>query len=128
MTKLFCKVGDLAITVRAEVPENLGRIVHIVRPLGAQPWSDFGEVHLWWAEVLPGSLSQLHYLQLNGALEQKSQGPVPDLFLRPITPPEGLTAVADWLQIQCARPADIAQGVAMYCDYQNALRGARDAN
>ena len=36
MRKLNCKSGDLAITVRAEVPQNLGRVVHIVKSLGAQ--------------------------------------------------------------------------------------------
>jgi hypothetical protein len=93
MSKLNCKVGDLAITVRSEVPQNLGRIVHIIKPLGVEPWSSFG--------------------------------PVPDILLRPIVPPEGFSEVSDWLEVQCAMPADIAQGVAMYCAYQDALKGGK---
>ena len=123
MSKLNCKVGDLAITVRAELPQNLGRIVHIVRPLGIQAWSEFGPVHMWWVEALPGSAHLLCYENADGSIEQSRTGPVPDLLLRPIVPPAGFTEVSDWLELNCARPADIAQGVAMYCDYQRALKG-----
>ena len=125
MNKLNCKVGDLAITVRSEVPQNLGRIVHIIKPLGVEPWSSFGPVQLWWVESLPGSEHLLHYEHADGTLEQKRQGPVPDILLRPIVPPEGFTEVSDWLDVQCAMPADIAQGVAMYCAYQDALKGGK---
>ena len=125
MSKLHCKVGDLAITVRAEVAKNLGQIVHIVRPIGVQSWSDFGEVHLWWVEALPGSPNLLHYLYPDGTIEKKTQGPAPDVLLRPIVPPEDFTQVSDWLQTECARPADIARWVAMRCDYEDALRGKR---
>lgn len=123
MSQLHCKAGDLAITVRAEVAENLGRIVHIIKPLGVQAWSDFGDVHMWWVEALPGSPNLLHYRYPDGTIEKKRQGPAPDALLRPIVPPEGFTQVSDWLQTECARPADIARGVAMWCDYQKALRG-----
>lgn len=122
MSKLYCKTGDLAITVRAELPENLGRIVHIIKPLGVQSWSEFGEVHMWWVESLPGSEHCLNYLYPDGSIQLRKHGPVPDILLRPIIPPEGFTQVSDWLDIHCARPADIAQGVAKYCDYQDALR------
>jgi hypothetical protein len=30
MSQLFCKVGDLAVTVEAELPINLGNVVKIV--------------------------------------------------------------------------------------------------
>lgn len=123
MSKLHCKVGDLAITVRAEVPQNLGSIVHIIKPLGLQDWSEFGQVHMWWVECLPNSPYQLHYLHSDGTLQKKRQGPVPDVLLRPIVPPDGFTEVSDWLETNCARPADIAHGVALYCDYQRALQG-----
>ena len=125
MSQLNCKVGDLAITVQAEVPQNLGHIVHIVRPLGVEPWSDFGPVHMWWVESLPSSTRLLHYRYGDGRLELKRQGPVPDLLLRPIVPPEGFTEVSDWIERECAIPQDIARGVAMYSDYLQALRGGK---
>jgi hypothetical protein len=34
MSQLFCKVGDLAITVEAELPINLGNVVKIVSAAG----------------------------------------------------------------------------------------------
>ncbi len=124
MSKLHCKVGDLAITVRAEVPQNLGSIVHIIKPLGLQDWSEFGQVHMWWVECLPNSPYRLHYLHSDGSFTKQRQGPVPDLLLRPIVPPEGFNEVTDWLTLNCDPPADIARGVALYCDYQRALHGS----
>jgi len=125
MRKLNCKTGDLAIIVRAELPQNLGRIVHIIKPLGVRPSSEFGNVHMWWVESLPGSSYLLHYLYPNGRIEKKRQGSAPDMLLRPIVPPDRFTQVSDWLKTECERPADIARGVAMWCDYEDALRGKR---
>lgn len=122
MNQLHCKVGDLAITVRAELPQNLGRIVHIIEPIGLQNWSTFGHVHVWKVESLPGSSHLLHYENADGSFEYRRQGPVPDILLRPIVAPRGFTEVSDWLVTHCAMPSDIAQWVAMHCDYQEALR------
>ena len=122
MSKLNCKAGDLAITVRAEVPQNLGHIVHIVKSLGVQPWSDFGEVNMWWVESLPSSSRLLHYLYPDGTIELTRAGPAPDILLVPIVPPEGFNEVSDWLESHCARPADMAQWVAKWSDYEGALR------
>ncbi len=122
MNQLRCKVGDLAITVCAELPQNLGCIVHIIESIGIESWSTFGDVYLWKAETLPGSSRLLHYENADGSFEYRRQGPVPDILLRPIVPPKGFTEVSDWLATQCAMPSDIAQWVAMHCDYQEALR------
>ena len=122
MRKLNCKSGDLAITVRAEVPQNLGRVVHIVKSLGAQDWSTFGAVQMWWVEAISGSSRPLHYLCSDGTIKLARAGPVPDLLLTPIVPPEGFNEVSDWLRLHCARPADIAQWVAKRHDYEEALR------
>jgi hypothetical protein len=35
-----CKVGDLAITVKCHVPDNLGKIVQIIAHEGLQKWVD----------------------------------------------------------------------------------------
>ena len=125
MTQLHCKVGDLAITVRAEIPENLGRIVHIIKPVGIESWSPYGEVHVWWVESLPGSSNLLQYIYADGTAAEQRQGPIPDLLLRPIVPPKNFTAVTDWIEQNCAMPPDIAMGAMMACDYQASRAGSK---
>ena len=43
-----CKIGDLAITVTSELPENLGKLVKIVGAKGLSWWSDFPEPLFLW--------------------------------------------------------------------------------
>jgi hypothetical protein len=38
--KLNCKAGDLAITVKCHVPDNLGKIEQIIAYEGLQEWVD----------------------------------------------------------------------------------------
>ena len=38
MSKLNCSIGDLAITVKANLPANLGNIVRIIGSQGLQDW------------------------------------------------------------------------------------------
>lgn len=82
---LNCRVGDLAITVKCEIPENLGRIVRVVASNGIEHWSDYGPMHTWEVETLSQS-ETLTYV-IKGKLCFKSKGPVPDAFLRPLRPP-----------------------------------------
>ncbi len=43
MTKLNCSIGDLAITVKANLPANLGNIVRIIGSQGLQEWHGHDE-------------------------------------------------------------------------------------
>ncbi len=49
MAKLNCRVGDLAITVRSNIPDNVGLIVRIVDIcMYLDEWKDLeGPVHIW---------------------------------------------------------------------------------
>jgi hypothetical protein len=78
-------MGDLAITVKCEIPQNLGRIVRIVGSNGIEHWSDYGPMHTWEVETL-SEADTLTYV-IKGKLCFKSKGPVPDAFLRPLRPP-----------------------------------------
>jgi len=82
---LNCSVGDLAVTVKCEIPENLGRIVRVVASNGIEYWSDYGPLHTWEVQTLSQS-DTLTYI-IKGKICFKSQGPVPDAFLRPLRPP-----------------------------------------
>ena len=85
MTKLNCRLGDLAITGQAEVPENLGKIVRIVASRGRAKWSGFQRpMYLWEVEALDGR--QLVYEHSDGRRESRTHGPAPDQFLRPLAP------------------------------------------
>ncbi len=82
---LNCQIGDLAITVKCEIPENLGRIVRVVSSNGIEHWSDYGPMHTWEVQTLSES-DTLTYV-IKGKLCFRSKGPVPDAFLRPLRPP-----------------------------------------
>ena len=93
MSQLFCKVGDLAVTVEAELPINLGNVVKIVGVSGYQNWSTFGsKIFLWKVEVA-SSERPLVYENPDGSTERALSGRVPDHYLRPIRPDE-----LEWLQ------------------------------
>jgi hypothetical protein len=80
-----CKVGDLAITVNAYNPENIGKIVRIIRASGFIEWFGFDEPTWVWTVQTEGSDLTYQY----GESPKKSyqnQGEVPDVFLRPIKP------------------------------------------
>jgi hypothetical protein len=111
MNTLRRKAGDLAITVRAEIPQNLGNIVHILNHEGLREWSSFGRLNIWRVEVLPSSHRLLHYIYPDNHIETSRQGLVPDIFLRPIIPPDNNLLMSDWLKTIVPRPVDIAQGV-----------------
>ena len=41
MSKLFCKIGDLAVTIDAELPINIGNVVKIIGVSGYEKWSSY---------------------------------------------------------------------------------------
>lgn len=83
--KLNCKPGDLAITIKCDVPDNLGKIVQIIAYEGLQEWPHFSEpIPVWLIRAYSGHQS-LSYLYPDGTLKKSSGGLAPDCFLRPIT-------------------------------------------
>lgn len=94
---LNCQVGDLAITVEAELTENIGNIVRIVAAGGYREWSYFVRpVFVWQVEAL-GQECPLHYQMGSAPIGTAMTGEVPDMFLRPIRPPKVL--VEDLLEL-----------------------------
>ncbi len=88
MNKLNCSIGDLAITVKANLPANLGNIVRIIGSQGLQEWVGHPEpMHTWDVQIV-GEGRYLHY-EYDGELVQAKEGPAPDQYLRRLTPPQG---------------------------------------
>ena len=86
MHKLNCSVGDLAITVNCAFPQNLGNIVRIISAVGFDEWQGFSEPLFTWNVQVATEGGQLFY-QMEDA-EGFSEGPVPDRYLRRLTPPQ----------------------------------------
>jgi hypothetical protein len=83
----YCKVGDLAITVQAYNPDNIGKLVWIRSSAGVGTWPDLkGPQKIWHIETAtPGvplvySIDDVPYTTMIGE--------APDCFLRPIRPDE----------------------------------------
>ena len=88
MSQLFCKLGDLAVTVNAELPINIGNIVKIVGVSGYEKWSSYRtKIFLWKVEVASPD-RPLVYENPDGTIEKRLAGRVPDHYLRPIRPDE----------------------------------------
>jgi len=88
MSKLFCKIGDLAVTVEAELPINIGNVVKIVGASGYEKWSSYKtKVFVWKVEVASPE-RPLVYEYPGGSIEKVLVGCVPDHYLRPIRPDE----------------------------------------
>ena len=102
MSALNCSIGDLAITVFCKLPENTGNIVRVKSALGYRRWgADEMTLYTWEVEIATehGWLAYEHSL---GYLETQKIGPVPDKYLRRITPPKGylLEEFADSEELQ----------------------------
>jgi hypothetical protein len=87
MEKLNCAVGDLAITVNCSFPENLGNIVRVISAVGFEEWQGFSEPIFTWNVVVATEGGQLFY-QFEDGIEGFNEGPVPDKYLRRLTPPQ----------------------------------------
>jgi len=86
MKSLKCSVGDLAITVKCHCPENLGTIVRIKESKGVISWPQQEELMQVWDVEVQSKNKWLVY-ELNGVISTFKEGPVPDKFLRRLTPP-----------------------------------------
>ena len=79
----YCKLGDLAITVNAYNPENIGKIVRIIGAVGLTKWYGFDErTWVWIVETEGSDLTYKHWDDPKKIYQ--NQGDVPDAFLRPI--------------------------------------------
>ena len=90
MAKLNCRVGDLAITVRSNIPDNVGLVVRIVDIcMYLDEWKGLeGPVHIWDVDLVCEDSRLVCFTDqpIPERLLYKS-GPIPDAFLQPITPP-----------------------------------------
>ena len=85
MLNINCRVGDLAITVQAYNPDNIGKIVRIIRSKGIGPWPDLvGPQQIWEIESATPGVSLTY--SILGMLYPEEVGEAPDCFLRPIRP------------------------------------------
>lgn len=87
LTKLNCGVGDLAITVFCNLPENQGNIVRVKAAIGMDEWVGATEPLFTWECEIATEHGWLAY-DFDGYLETSKVGPVPDKYLRRLTPPE----------------------------------------
>jgi hypothetical protein len=83
--ELNCKAGDLAITIKCDVPENLGRIVKVIAFEGFKEWPHFPDPIPVWLIKDYSDRKGLAYLYTDGSIRQSNAGLAPDCFLRPIS-------------------------------------------
>lgn len=90
MAKLNCQVGDLAMIVRYELPDSLGVIVRVLGVSDVMDtwWGSDDEIHLWNVEVVSKG-NYYSYPHVDEELQKimNFDGPMPDAYLMPITPP-----------------------------------------
>jgi hypothetical protein len=98
-----CKPGDLAITVRADLAENLGKIVRVVSYGGRVTWAGFREPTCLWRVTAASEACSLVYKFADGERVRVLSGLVPDVFLRPIRPPSGESGVTEECHLGDAR-------------------------
>jgi len=90
MRKLNCAVGDLAITVNCSYPKNLGNIVRIVSAIGYEEWTNHDElVYTWQVEIATEGGALYYQYAGDDDFKPYKSGPVPDTYLRRLTPPSG---------------------------------------
>jgi hypothetical protein len=88
MKTLNCAVGDLAITVNCGYEKNLGNIVRIISALGFETWACHKEPIYTWNVEIATEHGLLHYKCEDGEIRAFKSGPVPDCYLRRLTPPK----------------------------------------
>ena len=66
-----CKVGDLAIVISANIPENIGNIVEIVGPPTGRPLKASWECATWHVRTISGRRTLVYWL--GNGLDRDSQ-------------------------------------------------------
>ncbi|NBT35146.1 MAG: hypothetical protein EBT03_06360 [Betaproteobacteria bacterium] len=82
--QLNCKAGDLAIVVKAALPENVGTVVRVVQGQGLEAWIGFDEPVFVWSVELASRDRAMIYERKNGERLFTWEGPIPDAFLKPL--------------------------------------------
>jgi hypothetical protein len=103
-----CKPGDLALVVRSTIPENLGKIVHVMQAFNE---GDLGVIsldkgHLWLCEAAGSPLLMRGALSL--AIKHLQKCPIPDHCLRPLRPGEDVDDNASTTKLHTAPEATVA--------------------
>jgi len=81
----YCKVGDLAITVNAYHPQNIGKVVRVMASKGIGPWPDLeGPQQIWEIVSTISGVSLIYSVKDIPYLA--TVGEAPDHFLRPLRP------------------------------------------
>ncbi len=75
-----CRVGDLAVVIRANLPSNLGNIVRIVAPCDGRGDIVFTKEGPVWIVECQRRMTW----ELRGKRYRRKKGPVPDNRLQPI--------------------------------------------
>ena len=101
MCKLNCEVGDLAMTVFCNIPENQGNIVRVKSAIGQMGWACTDNALFTWECEVATEHGWLTY-ERGGHLTTAKTGPIPDKYLRRLTPPKGylMDEFADAEQMQ----------------------------
>lgn len=89
LSRLNCSVGDLAITVGSNIPENCGNIVRVHSAVGFDQWRGHEQPLYTWNVEICTPEGWLHYCFADGEIRKEKKGPVPDKYLRRLTPPQG---------------------------------------
>lgn len=86
MHSLNCKLGDLAITIRADNPENIGKIVRIVSSRGLTHYTQGKPpMHVWNVESAVAGVALLY--KIGEHFYYKNRGIAPDQYLVPLLRP-----------------------------------------
>jgi hypothetical protein len=101
MQRLNCAPGDLAIVIKALLPENIGQIVEVLGVREKPSMRLNGTRHVWWVSTA-SSRKTLFYSWPDGKVRGFDEGPVFDHCLRRLCDPP-------WEEItdsQARTPAD----------------------
>ena len=82
--KLNCKIGDLAIVVNTQLPENLGQIVEVLGPQTEVSFDLAGPGHVWQVRAVSGRATLMCLFHADGRVVMHVEGPAPDCRLRPV--------------------------------------------
>jgi len=89
MSKLNCKLGKLAIVVKAYNLENIGKVVKIIGSKGFTTWPDIqGHIHVWLVETVVEGV-KLKYTVGDTEHSYRTSGFLPDIFLKPLLKNKG---------------------------------------
>lgn len=103
MSELNCKLGELAIIVKAYNLENIGKVVKIIGSKGFTNWPDIqGLVYVWLVETVVEGV-KLKYTVGDTEHSYRTSGFLPDTFLRPLLKNKGSLTQEETLETENLR-------------------------